>query len=385
LFDQPKLGLFDILVALVIFQYLLIAGFLLTHRPPPGRTAANSLLATFFVLIALNLADGVLMMKGFYLFVPSLALLEDSLVLTYGPILYLYTLKIVLPERKLSSKDLFHFIPWLILFIVIFFFYSVKDDSEKRVIITLIMGQSLPAFYGMLLSSVLFIHFFIYLFIAFIQIRTFHLSLHDRYSSLATVNVSWLEFTLRTVGITFVLSWLVTSLSILGESSLAQGGLVVVVGILFYYINRLVLKALKDPRLFSSIDVSVRAKRYSRQPIESSELDDIRTRLNEAMATDKLFADSELTVDSLSDKVSLPPRKLSQFLNETLKKSFFDYVNELRVEEAKRILEESDDRGLTVQEVMYKVGLNSKSSFNTLFRQKTGVTPGMYRKMHSGS
>ncbi|WP_408641487.1 helix-turn-helix domain-containing protein [Spirosoma telluris] len=58
---------------------------------------------------------------------------------------------------------------------------------------------------------------------------------------------------------------------------------------------------------------------------------------------------------------------------------FFDYINRHRIEEAKRLFRQSTDAKLTVLEVLYQVGFNSKSSFNTLFRKYTGQTPTDYK------
>ena len=43
---------------------------------------------------------------------------------------------------------------------------------------------------------------------------------------------------------------------------------------------------------------------------------------------------------------------------------------------------ENKDAKLTVLEVMYEVGYNSKSSFNTQFKRKTGMTPTDFKKKH---
>jgi len=50
-------------------------------------------------------------------------------------------------------------------------------------------------------------------------------------------------------------------------------------------------------------------------------------------------------------------------------------ISNIRIEEAKRLLTNPKDKKITVLEVMYEVGFNSKSSFNTLFKKYTGVTP----------
>jgi AraC-like DNA-binding protein len=373
---HSDLGLFDVLVAIVVFQYLLIAGFLFT------LSAQNRLLAIFFLLIAINLIDGILMMRGFYFSYPAFALLEDCLPLAYGPILYLYTLTIIRPDVKRTPKDLLHFIPAACVLLLILVFYTMT--SVKIDILHAIVDRRIPIGAGLVSSGAVFLHFFIYLAMSFLKIRTYHLSLHDRYASLESVNVRWLEFTLRTLAITFIISWFVMFVSILGQKKVSEAGLVLVVGMLLYYINKLVLKRMKDPRLFSAIDLSTSAKRYARQAIDAPGLDEIRKKLQEK-EKEKIFVDADLTIDSLSERIGIPTRLLSQFLNDVLKKSFFDYVNGLRIEEAKRILSETDDPKLTVQEVMYQVGFNSKSSFNTLFKQKTGMTPTLFRKLRSGS
>lgn len=61
----------------------------------------------------------------------------------------------------------------------------------------------------------------------------------------------------------------------------------------------------------------------------------------------------------------------------------FDFVNEYRINYAKELLLDQKRQDLTVLEILYDAGFNSKSSFNTEFKKRTGVTPTEYRKMHS--
>src|SRR6185503_2829883 len=60
--------------------------------------------------------------------------------------------------------------------------------------------------------------------------------------------------------------------------------------------------------------------------------------------------------------------------------NFFDFINRFRIDEAKLMLTNPKDRKITVLEVLYQVGFNSKSSFNTLFKKYTGLTPTAFRK-----
>jgi len=70
-------------------------------------------------------------------------------------------------------------------------------------------------------------------------------------------------------------------------------------------------------------------------------------------------------------------------INHHLNKHFFDFVNEFRIEKAKSLLTNPAKQDLTIQEILYEVGFNSKSSFNTAFKKHCGLTPTQYRKSNS--
>ena len=61
-------------------------------------------------------------------------------------------------------------------------------------------------------------------------------------------------------------------------------------------------------------------------------------------------------------------------------KLFFDFVNEYRIKKAMEMLSDTNKKDLTVLEILYKVGFNSKSSFNTAFKKHAGKTPTQFRK-----
>ena len=87
-------------------------------------------------------------------------------------------------------------------------------------------------------------------------------------------------------------------------------------------------------------------------------------------------------LDTLAERMEMHPRKLSELINQGLGKNFMGLINSYRIELAKRRLQSPRDPGETVLEVMYEVGFNSKSSFNTLFKKTTGMTPTAYRNQY---
>jgi AraC-like DNA-binding protein len=82
----------------------------------------------------------------------------------------------------------------------------------------------------------------------------------------------------------------------------------------------------------------------------------------------------------MADDLQIPVRDLSLLINHKLDQHFFDFINSFRIEKAKKILEDSSKNKTTVLEILYEVGFNSKSSFNTAFKKHVGLTPTQYRK-----
>ncbi|WP_236900521.1 helix-turn-helix domain-containing protein [Elizabethkingia ursingii] len=50
------------------------------------------------------------------------------------------------------------------------------------------------------------------------------------------------------------------------------------------------------------------------------------------------------------------------------------------IKKAKEILKDSSQKNLTILEILYQVGFNSKSSFSTSFKKHRGTTPTDFRK-----
>ena len=72
--------------------------------------------------------------------------------------------------------------------------------------------------------------------------------------------------------------------------------------------------------------------------------------------------------------------KVSNLLNTGFHKNYNDFINEYRIEKAKEILSDASKNKVTVLEILYEVGFNSKSSFNTAFKKHTNQTPTEFRK-----
>jgi AraC-like DNA-binding protein len=116
----------------------------------------------------------------------------------------------------------------------------------------------------------------------------------------------------------------------------------------------------------------------SRMVMPEDELERIRVNLDKLTRETDLMFDPLLTMPKMASAVGVKPNQLSFALNRHIGKSFFDYVNEFRIDEAKHRLVQEPDR--TILDIAIEVGFNSKSTFNLAFKKITGLTPSAYRQ-----
>jgi AraC-like DNA-binding protein len=120
--------------------------------------------------------------------------------------------------------------------------------------------------------------------------------------------------------------------------------------------------------------------RYERSGLTDAEASDLRAALVDAMEREQLYKDSDLTLADLADHLDTTPHKLSEVLNAELGQTFYDFVNGYRVRDVQRRIADDSSRNLKILALAMDAGFASKSTFNAVFRQHTGVTPSSYRR-----
>jgi AraC-like DNA-binding protein len=116
--------------------------------------------------------------------------------------------------------------------------------------------------------------------------------------------------------------------------------------------------------------------KYERSLLPDERLDRIAARIEAVFRDKRLHLEPNVSLATLAQATGVAPNALSQTFSRRLGATFFDYVNRWRVEEAKRLLETSEE---AVARVAYESGFNSRSAFYNAFREATGMTPAAYR------
>lgn len=118
-------------------------------------------------------------------------------------------------------------------------------------------------------------------------------------------------------------------------------------------------------------------KKYTNSPLDEGIRHRIKTKLLAAMENEKLYTQSSFSLKQLSEHLRESPHYLSQVINQDLQTNFYEWVNSYRINAAKQALLTYPDK--TIIAIAEDVGFNSKSTFNTAFRQQTQMTPSEYR------
>ena len=143
----------------------------------------------------------------------------------------------------------------------------------------------------------------------------------------------------------------------------------------------LMIFTLRDPNFETNIMKEIKLIAQERQGEKNyTQWMNINQKLLDSMSKDKLYRKENLTIYILSAHLKIKNYELSAILNTLHKKNFNSFINDFRVEEAKALL--SRDRKMSVTEIAFAVGFNSRSAFYSYFLKIVKKTPGEYRKEH---
>ncbi len=307
--------------------------------------------------------------------------------LTFGPYVYLYTVYLVDRKLKFDPKDLLHFLPFILLTIIYFIFFkdrlSLIDvayfNKDVLLIPRLIIGIT---YFGMVIY---------YTIITFKKLNEFRSGLESQFSFWSQqLRLWWLNFIPFLFSLFFLLyfvSGIINALTfreIIVVSDLSQVGLTLIAFLISYF-------GLRQPPLFQNenigleeMELQLSREEASKEKKELSfsdiEIEEKVINLNRIMKEDKPYLNSVLTLYDLATKANMPRNELTNLLNKNIGKNFFSYVNEFRLNEVIKRFKNEKYKHYTIIAIAYDCGFNSKSTFNSLFKQQTGQTPSAYRK-----
>jgi AraC-like DNA-binding protein len=342
---------------IIVFLMLLLAVFLFTVKAK--NQLSNRLFAGFLLVTALDISG--LFLSNPFENNPSLFYFKIASVLLQMPLFYLYVLSVCYNNFRLGLKHLIHGLLFLV-FLIVFVITGFSESSYR--------------IYGIIAE----LQYFGYIIGVLLTLRTYKQIHLENYSGADQSTYKWiLQITiLFLVGHSFVI---LRSFSTYFQNNALLSYLNLIISLFaLVVICWFVLKALYQPAIFSGVDKNLSTNKPSKKntTTNASAFEKEIQQLSTYMNDNKPYLNAELTLQQLATEMDMPEKQLSALINHQIGQHFFDYINAFRIEEAKHLLSAQAD--LTVSEILYQVGFNSKSSFYTAFKKHTAQTPTAYRK-----
>ncbi|MEO4005255.1 helix-turn-helix domain-containing protein [Flavobacterium sp. CAU 1735] len=374
------MNLLSIVTIISLFISLFLAFFLITAKTE--HKISNTLFALFLVINAIDLSEPLfnIMVDG-----PSnLGMFRSTFAFLQIPVFYLYVVFVCYSDFKLKRQHLLHLLPFFIINLILLpRFYSVDIASK----ISFIQNrQSRVEF--QLIHILIHVQIASYISAVFMVLRKSKKLYLENYAGKQINSYNWLfQFTL-VLTIIYLVALLKNILKFSDYPHLSDAIKIGLQLSQLFIICWYLFKALNNPGLFRNIDTKLKLVEeiVSEEKNKEQEVQDEGAykeellKLKQFMADEKPFLNPSLTIQDISKQIGIPVRDLSLLINHQLGQHFYDFVNTYRIESAMEILRDRSKSELTILEILYEVGFNSKSSFNTAFKKHTNCTPTFYRK-----
>ncbi len=126
-------------------------------------------------------------------------------------------------------------------------------------------------------------------------------------------------------------------------------------------------------------NISGNAK-YQKSALTEEQKDMLLLALRILFEEEKVYIDSNLSIDDVASKLNVYKKYISQVINEKLGINFTSYINQYRIKEARRMLISEEFKHYSIEGIGQSCGFNSRTTFNMAFNKFTGITPSFFRE-----
>ncbi len=286
----------------------------------------------------------------------SLPLITPAFVLLNGPLWYLFVRQLTQSNKAWCSHDWLHLIPAVLALIF-------SNSWPQTVILLGTISQ------------------LVYIFHAIKLVRKYHHQSMQQCSDAIEMQIKWVTHVMLAIVIISVVDLLRLNMQQVLPIMLANYSYLIsqiIYLIIFIY---LIYQAINQPLLFSAFEQQASTQPIHTKTKQPSDADNEQRKtqfslINDYIHKHQLFLQPRLNIRSLSEQCGISEKEVSQAINQVDGLNFCDYINGLRIEKFKEVLKPKSN----ILQIAYECGFNSKSTFNAVFKKKTGLTPSQFQK-----
>jgi len=380
----------EILIVLGAFQAIFFIVLVLSKKE---KTISDKILIFWLSIFAIHLAFVYYSFLSGHVFYIKYGYLPSGILVVYYSIMYVYAESLISKENVFKVKWILHLFPTVIIYISIIPLAQLSYEEKTNLAIHLTADPYQNFVLGI---AILFIT--VYLLATLRLLKKHNTSIRKIFSYEEDISLNWLNIlTFLLVLLWIVISSLVayvyyldskTSYVMLPEDHMlldmqGQVAFVAFVFLLgFFGIRQQVIYSVSNQikEYVTTEDEDLVTRRYRKSGLKKEDSVIYLKELLLYMEQEKPYLNGKLSLIEVAKKMNISNNHLSQVINENLNKNFFDFVNEYRINLVKLKMVEPSNEKYTLLSLAYDCGFNSKSSFNSIFKKHTGLTPTEYLK-----
>jgi AraC-like DNA-binding protein len=353
------------------------SGLLISTKKP--FTVANRLMASWLFLICSELVFALI----------NSTLLEmysfPFVAFTYGPLLFLYVKYITNPGLKFNWLALLHFIPFIVFLTVSVIFRAQPLLENLRNFFVPDRFISLRIVY----STCFFLSVTIYSILTFIEIKRHQDNLKNLVSyTSGVITLNWLKIVSISFYTAYFILFILGGLNMIGNY-IPFDPYFVIFGFIALFSFVYSFYGIKQPVIFGhelkpDENEKKDSEKYIKSGLKESQAERYLQKLVSYVEDNKPYLDRDLNINDLALMTGIPRHHITQVLNEKYRRNFFTFINEYRIKEVIERFSDPKNNNFTILAIAFDAGFNSKTTFNSIFKSQTGITPSQFRQKSTG-
>lgn len=347
------------------FSHGLFAAILmLTKRK---RSVSDQILTAWLFLLAIEFLSAGIDVNLFG------APLLSSAFLLFNPAFYLYVKSLTNANFKLRYVQLLHLLPYVIFKIAAYVLQEPYTLSE-------FFEHDSSLWFRIVFSASSLISWVSYNSISAALVVQHRKKLKNEFSTLESdMKLGWLLFVVIFYNLFCGIAVIIGTLSVLMSVTLPITPVFIFSNLLFLVYIFSFWGLIQKEVLIKGNGENIVQKKYAKSGLTDAQKTKIKNLILESFESERPYLNPDFNMSMLSDSLSLPKYQLTEVLNSKIGKNFFSFVNEYRVEEVKKQLAKIN-HPYSIEAIGYECGFSSKSTFFTVFKKTTGLTPTEYKK-----
>ena len=346
------------LIAYGACQAFFIVVMLLRSR----HTSFKVLLAILLTIEGVTLIERLLVETELIVSVPHLLGISHPISFLKPPLLLFMAMAVTIKNFKLNKQHYWHLTGFVLMLLVSLPFYFLSGLEKLYVVanfMTKIPSYSSVDFY---FTLSFFVYMGAYIYLSLKKLNTF------RHAVRNNVLANWYSTLLMIYAGFLIIHLAYFLIQPLGQFNFAMVNQVSML-VSTFIIQSIAFKIFDRSTIFNSKppDLENLSRRQRHENAIISQFKD-----------HQVFLNDELNLSSFSETVELPSAYVSEIIHQKFNCSFKTLVNQYRLEEAKRLIQESQQEKIKLIDIAFKSGFNNKVSFYRAFKTFEGISPSDY-------